>query len=283
MKPPSTCRPPPAAARRAAAGPLALALALLWGSAWGPTYAEPAPWRNWRTLQMKVRSGLFRGQVEMRLSDGPTGRRLDVQTVGRLLGKTVGRSSAVTTFGPDGRVLDYTSSSKKRGRRFHFEEHGYTVEKIRPRGDASAPLSAWEVTSRTEFAYPKDTPGPPGTLQDYYGMLLNLHAHKLAVPGDEVSLLVATSKGPRRYRVSVREQRTMARQFTDLATGKPTTVLLPELRLSIVPEDPANNEGFLSMEGETELWVESESKTLIEIGGKMPNVGRVKLTLSAIG
>jgi hypothetical protein len=246
--------------------------------------AASLPWRTWRTIEMKARSGLFRGTVQMRLSGGPAeGRRLEVQTVARFLGATVGRSTTVTQFDAQGRVTDYSSSSKKRGRRFHFGERGYTVEKLRPRGDANAPLDAWEVAARAEFPYPETASGQPGRVLDYYGMLLRLHEHKLAAPGDEVSLVVATASGPRTYRVRVREGRTSEREVTDLSTGKRTTARVRELRLSIAPEDPTVNEGFLNMEGETELWVEAESKTLLEVGGKLPNVGKVKLLLTAIG
>jgi hypothetical protein len=38
------------------------------------------------------------------------------------------------------------------------------------------------------------------------------------------------------------------------------------------------------MKGETQIWVEAETKTLLEIVGKVPNVpGKVKLVLSAMG
>jgi hypothetical protein len=38
------------------------------------------------------------------------------------------------------------------------------------------------------------------------------------------------------------------------------------------------------MEGETEIWVERRSKTLLQINGRVPNVpGEVRLVLSEMG
>ena len=103
--------------------------------------------------------------------------------------------------------------------------------------------------------------------------------------GDETTLHVATSRGPRAFRIAVSESREGTRTFTDLATGHEQTVQLREFRLRIMPADPEQaGEGFLRMEGETEIWVEAESKAPLEISGKVPRVpGRVQLRLVAMG
>ena len=55
------------------------------------------------------------------------------------------------------------------------------------------------------------------------------------------------------------------------------------MRLRLLPGDDAD-EGFLGMVGETEVWVEAESKTPLEIRGKIPNVpGQVRIRLVAKG
>jgi hypothetical protein len=99
-----------------------------------------------------------------------------------------------------------------------------------------------------------------------------------------VTRYVATSKGPQAYRVSVSESRTNRRSFTDLTTGETITLPSNEFRLSVTPADSETDEGFLNMEGEIEIWVEAETKTLLEIVGRVPKVpGKVKLVLSAMG
>ena len=83
----------------------------------------------------------------------------------------------------------------------------------------------------------------------------------------------------------VSASRETERSFTDLATGEEMFAAVREFRLRVIPGDPATaGEGFMRMEGETEIWVEAETKTPLEISGKVPKVpGRVKLLLSAMG
>ena len=40
---------------------------------------------------------------------------------------------------------------------------------------------------------------------------------------------------------------------------------------------------FEKMKGETELWVEARSKTVLRIGGKAPKVGKITLILAEMG
>jgi len=269
--------------RRPARAGTALALALLSGPACGTAEAPAPPWRDWTRLELKARGGLFRGQVEFRRSNSPEGARVEVSSVARLLGATVARYSAATRFDAAGRILECHSATRKQARRFAFGERAYKVEKLRPRGDVAAPLDTWQVVSAAEYPYPESSPGVAAPILDFYGMLLRLNERPLAAPGDEATVLVATQRGPRTYRLRVAEARTGEREFARLPGGKRTTERVRELRLTVLPEDPQTREGFLNMEGETELWVEAESKTLLEIGGQMPHAGRVRLTLAALG
>jgi hypothetical protein len=115
-------------------------------------------------------------------------------------------------------------------------------------------------------------------------MLIQLRRQQLQALGDEVTLHVATSDGPEAYRIAVSENRTSERTFLDLKTQEKTTLPVREFRLTVSPTDPQAEGGFLNMEGEVEIWVEAETKTLLEIVGKVPKVpGKVKLVLSAMG
>jgi hypothetical protein len=245
-----------------------------------------SPWQRWTTLQLKVKSSpLFRGRVQLRWSEGASGRRLDTTTTASFLGATVARTKTRSLFDPvTGKTTEYRSFSSKKGRIYRFGEQGYTVEKLRrnPDGDDADP---WEVYSTEEFSYPEsDAGGDPVRLLDYYGMLLHVGDLGLDAPGDETTLHVATSKGPQAYRIRVHESRTGERTFLNLATGEKTTLPARELRLTIDPADPATEAGFLKMKGPVEVWVEARTKTPLEIAGDAPKIpGRVRLVLSAMG
>ena len=220
----------------------------------------------------------------MRLTEQPGERRLETTTTARFLGMTVAHSTTTTTLeSTTGITKEYRSLSKKRGRHFSFGKESYTVARLYPSKDRDAE-EPWQIAYQHEFPNPPpDEKGVTPLLFDYYGMLLHLRHAGLESPGDEATLFVATSSGAEPYLVRVTDSRTSERAFTNLATGQVTTLSVDELRLTIAPEDPETEEGFMKMKGETEIWVESETKTPIEIGGRIPKIGKVRLVLSAMG
>lgn len=245
-------------------------------------------WDDWSTLQLKARKLLFFSggiQLDVRQTSGK--QVLETESVARFLGQELSRTRTTTTIDPEtGRILELVSLSRKRGRHYEFGERGYTVKRLVPTNGHRAPLEEWEVKSEQKYVYPAADPSGAATrVFDYYGMLLELGHVQLERPGDEVKFCVATSKGPRIYRVWVGETRDSTRTFRDLRSGEERTLPVRELRLRVAPEDPeAADEGFLNMEGEIELWVESETRTVLELSGKVPNVpGRVHIELSSIG
>jgi hypothetical protein len=272
-------------ARGACAGlSLGLALAALAGC--GAAEARSV-WTSWSTLQLKARAGiLFSGRVEMRLDERSGQRVLETYSTARFLGAAVARSTTRSVIDSrTGRTLSHVSYNKKRGKRYLFGEKGYSVERLDPQGKPNRPLDEWQVKWRKEHLYP-ETPGEgPAMVYDYYGMLLHLRESDLNEPGDEITLYIATPQGPASYKIFVGESRTVERSYTDLESGEKQTLSAKEVRLRVRPADPAAEaEGFLAMEGETELWVEAETKTLLHVSGKVPKVpGRVKLTLTAMG
>ncbi len=249
--------------------------------------ASDTPWNGWESLRLKARKMLFfTGSVEM------TQRRegdvwvLETATHARFFGATLARSFTVTRLDAHtGRPLELTSRSAKSGRHYRFDAAGYTVRKLSPVYGADAPIERWAVTSQVRHAYPEAAPGAAApVVYDYYGMILEIGNAGLERPGDEARFLVATSSGVKGYRIRVGEQRASSRTFRDLRDGGKRSVTVRELRLRIIPEDPDDDEGFLKMEGETELWIESGSGTLLEISGKIPRVpGRVEIEIESIG
>ena len=246
-----------------------------------------SPWQDWTTLRLVAdASPLLHGEFEMRRTIRGGVQALETRATASVLGQQLEDSRTVTLFDDEGQTRRYARQSRRSGRRFVFGERGYTVEKLQPPEDPELPLDQWDVTSSREFGYPAAAQGAsPPQLFDYFGMLLELRQAGLREPGDETTLHVATADGPRAFRIAVSESREGLRTFTDLATGDEQTVQLREFRLRIIPADPEQaGEGFLRMEGETEIWVEAESKTPLEINGKVPRVpGRVQLRLVAMG
>ena len=249
--------------------------------------APDAPWQEWEVLRLRATSiPFFSGRLELRLSTKGDHLRFETRSVARFFGARIANTRTATLIDPaTGRTERYESFSRKRGRRYTFGESSYAVERLLPPEDRKSPDARWVVHSRNEFDYPTDADGNSLEVVDYYGMLLQLKRHNLDEIGDEVVLHVATSKGPQPYRVMVSSVRTAKRELTDLRADEGLSLLVRELRLRIIPADPERaDEGFLKMEGETELWVEAESKTPLLLSGKAPKIpGRIKLELVEIG
>jgi hypothetical protein len=271
----------------AASAAIFVATMLLVATACSGTPDPRGHWRDWNTLRLEANaSPLLHGEFEMRrtLRDGVPA--LETSASATVLGQRLEDTRTVTLFDDQGRTLRYARQSRRSGRRFVFGPESYTVDTLQPPRDGSLPLDLWQVSSSHEFHYPVSVgDGPSPQVFDYFGMLLALRHSGLDRPGDEATLHVATANGPRAFRISVTESREGPRTYTDLGTGDELTVHLREFRLRILPADPAQaGEGFLRMEGETEIWVEAESKTPLEISGKLPRVpGRVVLRLVAMG
>jgi hypothetical protein len=245
-------------------------------------YAEDGgpPWTTWRMLRLQARgSAVLSGEFVMRRHPGGGSCRIESEATARFLGAPVARSRTVSlTHEPTGRTSRHVSLSKKRGRRYVVGPTSYTVERLRPPPRGSTSDEAWEVVSRKSFALPaSNTP-----VYDYYAMLLRLAGESLAAPGDETRLTVATADGPRAYRVRVAESRTGRRTLLDRRAGRKVTHTIRELRLAVIPPS-GEEEGFLDMQGETQIWVEATTKTPVEISGRVPRMGRVRLELVELG
>jgi hypothetical protein len=247
---------------------------------------EAFPWSSWTTIHLEARAMLlFAGHAEMSLSQHGGRRFLETQSRATFLGAALARTRTRTTIDlATGDTLEYWELSKEKGRRYTFGPEGYVVERLRPTKGHQDPVEGWETTSRRQYAYPLGADGARVRVFDYYGMILHLREAALARPGDEVVLHVATSRGPRPYRIRVGEERRSKRRVRDLATGRPRTLEVRELRLRISPAETGEaDEGFLKMEGETEIWVEADTRTLLEVDGKIPKVpGRVELAIVGV-
>jgi len=252
------------------------------------TASEPrGPWESWETLRLNAKSvPLFSGNVQMRVSVERGKIRFESRSTAKFFGARIAQNTTLSIMDEDtGRPERYESVSKKRARRYVFGKKGYSVEKLKPPEGAKKPVDEWEVKSRKEFAYPENDNGDTVDVYDYNGMFFHLRDMKLEQEGDEAVIHIATSSGPTAFRILVAEVRAGECKFTDTNEGTTKKLSVNKMRLRIIPVDPERaKEGFMKMEGETELWVEAVSKTPLQLSGKVPKVpGTVRLVLAEMG
>ena len=215
---------------------------------------------------------------------------LQTRTTATLMGAELVRTRTTSVMDPvTGRALEFWEQTMKSGRHYVFGPGSYTVQRLKPpKAGPDVPVSQWVGKSVREFALPESVAGGPATgmICDPYGMLASLGRQKLEKPGDEVVLMVASSHGPEPYRIRVTESRLSQRSVVDAGSGANLTHSpIRELRLRVSPANPnPEDEGFMKMEGDTEIWVEASTRTLLEIEGTIPRVpGRVEVLLKAVG
>ena len=269
---------------------LSVLIAILLGS--GPVTplertSADSPWHRWKSIRLKVKSmPLLSGRVWMHLKPDGSRVRLETETTAKFFGARISTTRTRSVMDRETRIPgSYVSWNSKRARRFTFDEEGYLFERLRPgHKNRKAPYTEWEVKTSDRFDYPVDADGKRLPVYDHYGMLLKLRDAELANVGDEVVLHVATSHGPTPYRISVAELRAGEVRYSTLPDKKKRSAIVRQMRLEVVPADPERaEEGFLNMKGETELWVESRSKTVLRIGGRAPKIGKIALVLAEMG
>ncbi len=245
-----------------------------------------SPWQRWKSIRLKVKSmPLLSGRVWMHLKPDGDHVRLETETTAKFFGARVSTTRTKTVMDPGtGLPKSYVSWNSKRARRFTFDESGYLFERLRPEDGKRTPYSEWPAKTSERFEYPLDAEGRPLPVYDHYGMLLQLRSTDLAAVGDELVVHVATSDGPTPYRIRVAELRAGEVRYSTLPDKRKRSTIVRQMRLEVVPADPEKaEEGFLNMKGETELWVEARSKTLLRIGGRAPKIGKIALVLAEMG
>jgi len=252
---------------------------------------EPArgdsPWHHWKSIRLKVKAmPLISGRVWMHLKQGGGKVELKTETTAKFFGARISTTHTRTVVDQEtGRSESYMSWNTKRARRFTFEENSYLFERLRPDPEnRKAPYSEWLVKTSERFDYPVNADGKQLPVYDHYGMLLLLRRSKLARVGDEVVIHIATSDGPTPFRIRVAELRAGEVNYSTFPDKKKRSTIVRQMRLEVVPADPERaEEGFLNMKGETELWVEAGSKTVLRIGGRAPKIGKIALVLAEMG
>jgi hypothetical protein len=255
------------------------------------TPLEPArgdsPWHRWKSIRLKVKAmPLISGRVWMHLK--PYGRQVQLETesTAKFFGVRVSTTHTRTVMDREtGFPKSSVSWSTKRARRFTFDDDGYLFERLRPDPkNRKAPYTEWLVKTSDRFDSPVDADGKRLPVYDHFGMLLGLRKTALARVGDELVIHVATSHGPTPYRIRVAEIRAGEVRYTTLPSKEKRSTIVHQMRLEVVPADPERaEEGFLNMKGETELWVEARSKTVLRIGGRAPKIGKIALVLAEMG
>jgi hypothetical protein len=261
------------------------------------THPTGLPFHSWTELRL-VAEGGFRSRGEVTLTRGPGHYRSPDRGKAREAYLVRTRAEANALFFLDAEIESTSEVDAADGSTLEMVETNpgkkakllrVTESKLRmvrfepPDGVEEASLRRWRRTERKGWDRPEvDGARPP--LYDFYALVGALDRFPVGSVGDHLDFWLATSSGPLPIRVEVVDRRRRSREIRDLATGKARTVRLGELRIRLRPltDDPDKVRGFLSMQGETELWIEARSHMLLEVRGRVPHLGEVVVRLDGL-
>lgn len=262
-----------------------------------PVHPTGLPFHSWKELHLVATGGL-RSRGEVTLSRGPGRYRSPDRGQARDAFLVRTRATANALFFLDAEIestsevdpLDGSTREMveidpgKRAKLLRVSEKRLRLVRYEPpTGGETLPLRKWSKSGEGHWARPEiDGIKPP--LYDFYALVGALDRFPVGTVGDHLDLWLATSSGPLPLRVEVVDRRRRSREIRDLSNGQVRTVRLGELRVRLRPltDDPDRVRGFLSMQGETELWVEARSRMLLEVRGQVPHLGEVVVRLEGL-
>ena len=226
---------------------------------------------------------MFTAAVELRRSESAGLLVLETGTMGRRAGSLPVENRTRTIIDPDsGAMVETCKLSSSKCTRYRYENGLYLVESMPP-ADSFKEAENGQIRTSWSFSLPLDESGRgPVQAVDFAALVYGLSGQPLFTTGDTVTQWLATSTGPREVKIRVAEEREYRRTCRDLNLKRYRTVNTRELLLRITPTDPEpRREGFMGLMGPTSIWIDAETRTPLEVDGRLPNLpGHLELDLT---
>jgi hypothetical protein len=244
-------------------------------------------WKSWTTLKFTTHPYLlFTAGVEIRRREGAGLLALDTATSSHATGNSPQVNRTRTTVDQTtGRLIETWKISDSGCTRFLYSEDHVTVEVLAPKETPESTAEAADVLSRWKYPIPLDpTSGRSSKILDFAALILQLPNEPLFAVGQSTHHWLATSTGPQEVKVQVIQERNNVRTCQDMRVDKQRTLQTKELLLKISDRgvEPENKQ-LVGMAGPVWIWVEAESRTPLELDGRLPHLkGHLELGLSGI-
>ncbi len=200
----------------------------------------------------------------------------------------LGRESLLTLWlEPPGSALQRISTEVgKRYSAYRFAEDGVYQTRRYPGDKNERALSPgeWSQGSETYEEY-SEVCGNPCTVSDPAALFYLLAISPIRGPGDSVEFLVYTSKGLARVGITAHDPDRIRANYVEesghMERHIKESVDVLHLKLRAVPiyEDQNANFRFLGLQDDIVLYFLPEQRLLVQIEGRVPKVGKVKIKL----
>ena len=213
--------------------------------------------------------------------------RIDLNT------KILGRKSFIRLwFDPDGSAFQRTQTDtgkKHRVKTYRILKNGFYSFQAKPKeGEEKLPPNEWTDIGEGNNKFNKLP--PTGTIiTEPTALYYLVSASPLNMPGDKFEQYIFTKHGIYKLDLHAIDYQNIEVNFKSNQSGKKNTVYNDEfrtlhIRMNGVAIDPASQDDFdlLGLKGDIDLYLDPETRVLVQISGKIDIVGYTDIKLQSV-
>lgn len=213
--------------------------------------------------------------------------RIDLDT------KILGRKSFISLwFDPDGSAFQRTQTdtgSKQRVKTYRILQNGFYSREVKPKENEQAlPPNKWTQLGHGAKTF-KKLPSAGSVITEPTALYYLVSASSLNKPGDKFQEYIFTKHGIYQLNLHAVDYKKIEVYYASREGGKKRSISDDEyntlhIRMNAVPIDPSEKDDFdfLGMKGDIDLYIDPDTRVLVQISGKADVVGYTDIMLQEV-
>ena len=213
--------------------------------------------------------------------------RIDLDT------KILGRKSFISLwFDPEGSAFQRTQTdtgSKQRVKTYRILNNGYYSHQTTPREhEVELPPHKWTQSGEGKKTFNK-LPQADAVISEPTALYYLVSASNLNKPGDKFQKYIFTKYGIYQLNLHAVDYQNIEVNYKSIEGSKKRTISNDEyktlhVRMNAVPIDPTEKDDFdfLGMKGDIDLYIDPETRILVQISGKADIIGHTDIKLQEV-
>lgn len=213
--------------------------------------------------------------------------RIDLDT------KILGRKSFISLwFDPDGSAFQRTQTdtgSKQRVKTYRILTDGYYSREAKPREhEVDLPPHKWTQLGEGERTFNKLPPGD-AVITEPTALYYLVSASNLNKPGDKFQKYIFTKYGVYQLNLHAVDYKKIEADYKSREGDKDRSIRDDEyntlhIRMNAIPIDPTEKDDFdfLGMKGDIDLYIDPDTRVLVQISGNADIVGYTDIQLKEV-
>ena len=206
--------------------------------------------------------------------------------------KIMGRKSFISLwFDPDGSAFQRTQTdtgSKQRIKTYRILKNGYYSHQTTPKqNETELSPSKWTQIGEGHKTF-STLPAADTIVTEPTALYYLVSASNLTKPGEKFEKFIFTKHGIYQLKLHAVDYQEIETDYTRQQDGKkqaaPTATKTLHIRMNAIPLDPAaaDDFDFLGLKGDIHLYLEPQSRVLLQISGKADIIGKTDIKLKEV-